>query len=227
MLSFQTRKRIEYFLRDPNVRRHIEIQAEQSPKRADNTDADSPLAWVGGNVVLLGKSSKNAQQKFYWTDLVNVDEKPLDIDNFQPQFASGIDDVELDGLFDQALKAWAAAKNPNKASAIATFKFQNDKLLVRIGDQSDLELKLARPCGGKFTLAFRMRELHDLVVLLLRQRTSDFSLRGDEGGLLEISWDDSLGNYCVYLPTVNQEGKLQSRRVGPMRLTATDMIAAE
>ena len=227
MLSFKTRKRIEMFLRDPNVRRHIEIQAEQSPKRADNTDADSPLAWVGGNVVLLGKSSKNAQQKFYWTDLVNVDEKPLDIENFQPQFASGIDDVELDGLYEQALRAWAAAKNPNKASATATFKFQNDKLLVRIAEQEELELKLAKSCGGKFTLAFRMRELHDLVALLLRQRTSDFSLRGDEGGLLEISWEDSLGYYWVYLPTVNQEGKLQSRRVGPMRLAAADMIAAE
>jgi hypothetical protein len=227
MLSFKTRKRIEYFLRDPNVRRHIEIQAEQSPKRADDTDADSPLAWVGGNVVLLGKSSKNAQQKFYWTDLVNVDEKPLDIENFQPQFASGIDDVELDGLYEQALRAWAAAKNPNKASATATFKFQNDKLLVRIAEQEELELKLAKSCGGKFTLAFRMRELHDLVALLLRQRTSDFSLRGDEGGLLEISWEDSLGYYWVYLPTVNQEGKLQSRRVGPMRLAAADMIAAE
>ena len=178
-------------------------------------------------MVLLGKSSKNAQQKFYWTDLVNVDEKPLDIENFQPQFASGIDDVELDGLYEQALRAWAAAKSPNKASAIATFKFQNDKLLVRIAEQEELELKLAKSCGGKFTLAFRMRELHDLVALLLRQRTSDFSLRGDEGGLLEISWEDSLGYYWVYLPTVNQEGKLQSRRVGPMRLAAADMIAAE
>jgi hypothetical protein len=69
------------------------------------------LAWLGGNVVLLGKSSKNAQHKFYWSNLVNVDHKPLDIDNFQPQFASQIDDLALDGLFDQGLKAWAAAKN--------------------------------------------------------------------------------------------------------------------
>ena len=227
VLSFQTRKRIEYFLRDPNVRRHIEIQAESSPKRADKTEADSPLAWLGGNVVLLGKSSKNAQHKFYWSNLVNVEHKPLDIDNFQPQFASQIDDLGLDGLFDQGLKAWAAAKNPNKATTTAMFKFQNDKLLVRIGELAEMEFKLATPCGGKFTLSFRMRELHDLVALLLRQRTTDFRLRGDEGGLLEISWDDGLGSYWVYLPTVNQEGKLQSRRVAPMRIDPPSMIAAE
>ena len=227
MLSFQTRKRIEHFLRDANVRRHIEIQAEESPKRADNTEAASPLAWVGGNVALLAKSSKNANQKFYWTDIVNVDEKPLDIDNFQPQFSSQIDDVELDILQQQRLKAWAAAKSPNKASATATLKFQNDSLLVRIGDQAELDLKLAKPCGGKFTLAFRMREMNDLVEILLRQRASDFKLRGDEGGLLEISWEDSRGFYWIYLPTVNQDGKLQSRRVGPMRLEAADMMAAE
>jgi len=34
-----------------------------------------------------------------------------------------------------------------------------------------------------------------------------------------------LGYYWVYLPTVNQDGKLQSRRVAPMRLIA--LMAAE
>ena len=227
MLSFQTRKRIELFLRDANVRRHIEIRAENNPKRADDTEALSPLAWVGGNVVLLAKSRKSGSKKFYWTDILNVDQKPLDIDNFQPQFASQIDDVELDALFEQRLKDWAAAKNPNKSTATATLKFQDDKLLVRIADQVELELKPGMSCGGKFTLAFRMRELHDLVALLLKQRASDFKLRGDEGGLLEISWEDSLGFYWIYLPTANQEGKLQSRRVGPMRLAAASLAAAE
>ena len=227
MLSFQTRKRIEYFLRDPNVRRHIEIQAEESPKRADNTEAESPLAWIGGNVVLLQHSSKNAQQKFYWTDLVNVDVKPLDIENFQPQFITGLDDVELDGIMELRLKAWAQAKSPNKAAASAVLKFQNDRLLFRVGDQDDVELKLSQSCGGKFSLEFRMRDMHDVVAALMRQRTSDFKLRGDEGGLLEISWEDNRGYYWIYLPTVNQDGKLQSRRVGPMRLMSAAILAAE
>ena len=225
MLTLQTRKRMEHFLRDANVRRHIEIKADTNPKRADSSEAKSPMSWIGDNVTLLAQSSKNAQQQFYWSDMLNVDQKPLDVENFQAQFEASIDDVELDALFEKSLKAWAAAKSPVKASMVATLKFQNENLLARMGEAEELGLKLGKSCGGKFTLSFRMREFHDLVVALLRQHTSDFTIRGDEGGLLEISWEDGLGSYWVYLPTVNQDGKLQSRRVAPMRLIA--LMAAE
>jgi hypothetical protein len=227
MLGFQTRKRMEHFLRDANVRRHIEIKADSAPKRSDDTPADSPMAWIGGNIVLLGQSSKNAQQRFFWTDLLNIDQKPLDIENFQAQFEAGIDDVDLETLYDQGLKAWSAAKSPNKATMVAVLKFQDDKLLVRIGEQQELEFKLSTPVRGKFSLSFRMREFHDLFDLLRRQRANAFTLRGDEGGLMEVSWDDSLGSYSVFLPTVSQDGKLQSRRVAPMRVSAPPALAAE
>ena len=82
MLTLQTRKRMEHFLRDANVRRHIEIKADTNPKRADSSEAKSPMSWIGGNVTLLAQSSKNAQQQFYWSDMLNVDQKPLDVEKF-------------------------------------------------------------------------------------------------------------------------------------------------
>ena len=114
MLNNPNRKRMELWVRDQNVRRHIAIQADHEPKRADGTPAESPMAWISGNAILLSRSSKNATQQFFWSDLSHADFKPLDLDNFQPQFNAAIDDVDLDRLFMDRLKAWGASKSPTK-----------------------------------------------------------------------------------------------------------------
>ena len=227
MLNNPNRKRIELWVRDQNVRRHIAIQADHEPKRADGTPAESPMAWISGNAILLSRSSKNATQQFFWSDLSHADFKPLDLDNFQPQFNAAIDDVDLDQLFMDRLKAWGASKSPTKQAMTATLKFDADKLEILIKDHEPLDIKLAKPVTGRFTLSFRIRDLYDLVQSLLKQRASQFDLSGDEGGLLSVSWTDALGSYAVYLPTVGADGRLQSRRMSPMRLNGPTSIAAE
>ena len=228
MMNDQTRRRIEHLVRDQNVRRYITIQAEHAPTRADGTPAESPMAWLSGNDVLMARSSKNANQKFFWSDLGNVDYKPLDLDNFQPQFHAAIDDVELDRLYMERLKAWGESKSPVKQQITATLKFNQGELHVLIKDHERLDFKLSSPVMGRFTMSFRMRDLHDLVQSLLKQRgAGTFELSGDEGGLLEVAWSDGLGRYAIYLPTVGTDGRLQSRRMSPMRITAPTAIAAE
>jgi hypothetical protein len=61
---------------------------------------------------------------------------------------------------------------------------------------------------------------------LARRDWSDYKLSGDPSGLLRISWSDQYGEYSIHLPTVGTDGKLQSRRVGPM-LSAPVLLAAE
>ena len=227
MLNNPNRKRMEMWVRDQNVRRHIAIQADHEPKRADGSPAESPMAWISGNAILLSRSSKNATQQFFWSDLSHADFKPLDLDNFQPQFNAAIDDVDLDWLFMDRLKAWGASKSPTKQAMTATLKFDADKLEILIKDHEALDIKLAKPVTGRFTLSFRIRDLYDLVQSLLKQRASQFDLSGDEGGLLSVSWSDALGSYAVYLPTVGADGRLQSRRMSPMRVSAPATMAAE
>jgi hypothetical protein len=227
MLNNPNRKRMEMWVRNQNVRRHIAIQADHEPKRADGSPAESPMAWISGNAILLSRSSKNATQQFFWSDLSHADFKPLDLDNFQPQFNAAIDDVDLDRLFMDRLKAWGASKSPTKQAMTATLKFDADKLEILIKDHEALDIKLAKPVTGRFTLSFRIRDLYDLVQSLLKQRASQFDLSGDEGGLLSVSWSDALGSYAVYLPTVGADGRLQSRRMSPMRVSAPATMAAE
>lgn len=227
MLNNPNRKRMELWVRDQNVRRHIAIQADHEPKRADGSPAESPMAWISGNAILLSRSSKNATQQFFWSDLSHADFKPLDLDNFQPQFNAAIDDVDLDRLFMDRLKAWGASKSPTKQAMTANLKFDSDKLEILIKDHEPLDIKLAKPVTGRFTLSFRIRDLYDLVQSLLKQWASQFDLSGDEGGLLSVSWSDALGSYAVYLPTVGADGRLQSRRMSPMRLNGPTSIAAE
>ena len=49
---------------------------------------------------------------------------------------------------------------------------------------------------------------------------------GDEAGLMRIKWDDDLGEYEVNLPTLGTDGRLQSRRVSPMRMNAAPIAAS-
>ena len=227
MLNMPNRKRMEHWVRDENVRRHIAIRADHEPKRADGNPAESPMAWISGNQILLARSSKNATQQFFWNDLSRADYKPLDLDNFQPQFNATVDDVDLDRLFMDRFKSWGASKSPTKQAMTATLRFDGGELKILIKDFEPFDIKLSKPVTGRFTLTFRIRDLHDLVQLLLKQRASQFELTGDEGGLLEIMWSDALGRYAVYMPTVSADGRLQSRRMSPVRLNGPTSIAAE
>jgi hypothetical protein len=68
-------------------------------------------------------------------------------------------------------------------------------------------------------LQFRPRDLHDLVLKLTEQHARIFDVSGDESGLFCVSWSDHLGSYSMYLPTSTRDGRLQSRRVAPMRVS--------
>jgi hypothetical protein len=65
-----------------------------------------------------------------------------------------------------------------------------------------------------------------LFQLLCDQHVTGYTLAGDEGGLLRLSWEDQNGFFDFYLPTLGSDGKLQSRRVAPMR-SGPMLIAAE
>ena len=54
--------------------------------------------------------------------------------------------------------------------------------------------------------------------MLSRQHGSDYRFEIDDTGLLMVAWADQYAAYQVYLPTATKDGRMESRRVAPMRI---------
>ena len=83
---------------------------------------------------------------------------------------------------------------------------------------------------GRFVMVFNANDFHGLLKCLMTHHASSFTFTGDEAGVMEINWDDNLSQYKVYMPTCDKEGRLETRRIAPMRIKSPSMsehIAAE
>ena len=227
MLPADARRRLEYLLRDRNVRRHIAISAEDNPIKKDGNPALSPMAWLSGNDVLLSQSRENATQQFYWTDMSRSDHKPLDVENFNPQFLTAIDDSDIALIVDGPIRTWDESTSPVKQKAMFLISVEGSNLLLRTGEKEAHEYKLSTPVEGRSTLTMRARDIVDIFKLLGGQNSAHYQLQGDEGGLLRIVWVDRWAEYAINMPTATREGGWQSRRVAPMRSMMPQQIAAE
>ena len=75
-------------------------------------------------------------------------------------------------------------------------------------------------------MRFKPRDVFDLISHMKDQHAEHYVITGDEAGLMRIKWDDDLGEYEVNLPTLGSDGRLQSRRVSPMRMNAAPIAAS-
>ena len=206
------------------VAREIEVGKEQAI--AEGKPAESPLSWELHNRALAEKQRPAAAKSFFWTALGKVTAKPLDVDNFSPQFVGTLDDVDLHMINDQLLKPWAANMAGNKAQRAFMLSLKNRELKVSCGDGDPLVLNFKTECEDTINMKFRIQDMYLLFQLLCDQHVTGYTLAGDEGGLLRLSWEDQNGFFDFYLPTLGSDGKLQSRRVAPMR-SGPMLIAAE
>ncbi len=115
----------------------------------------------------------------------------------------------------------------NKNSRTVKLVYKQDILSVSLKDEAGTDIELTQSSGDMCEMPFRPRDMHDLFAILVEQHGSQYTLTGDDGGLLEISWSDKMADYWVFLPTSSSDGRLQTRRVAPMRLSTPQMAAAE
>ena len=226
VLHGSTRKLIEREISDAGRRRFLSLQLETNPKTSEGKPAESPLSWELHNRALAEKQRPAAAKSFFWTALGKVTAKPLDVDNFSPQFVGTLDDVDLHMINDQLLKPWAANMAGNKAQRAFMLSLKNRELKVSCGDGDPLVLNFKTECEDTINMKFRIQDMYLLFQLLCDQHVTGYTLAGDEGGLLRLSWEDQNGFFDFYLPTLGSDGKLQSRRVAPMR-SGPMLIAAE
>jgi hypothetical protein len=208
-------------------RRRIEYSFVNRPPNDKGEIDGSPVSLEARYEALVEAGRNSAIKQFFWSRLEKVTHKPLDVDHFGAQFVAEIDHTVIGELLAGPYDNWEGKQAGNKAKRTTSFLFDDQELTVRATPAPDHAIKLRQSVGGAFTLSFNQKDIFDLLRLLADQKASKFLIEGDEAGLMAISWEDRLGTYVIYLPTVTKSGGLETRRVAPMRVTAQAQKAAE
>jgi hypothetical protein len=219
-------KRVEKDLSSLAKRRRIDYEFELSPTRADGTKAESPIALEVRYAALEGKPGKKPIKQFYWNALAFHENKPVDVDHFDPQFTAELDIVRVSELIAYPYKDWVGKIRGDKNKTNTDLIFKGRDLTIQITGLPAYTVQLENDVRGMFKLTFNSRDLFDLFKRLEEQHTQKFTIKGDEGGLMAVSWEDKVGYFAVHQPMVNAKGQPITRRLAPMRVKAA-MEAAE
>ncbi|MBN9315050.1 MAG: hypothetical protein J0I99_04880, partial [Devosia sp.] len=135
--------------------------------------------------------------------------------------------VEIPGQFSAEINRLADWK-PGAAKAaqkVAQLGFSNGKMTYKLPGQPDVVISCDLHMPGTDALNLRTKDLHDVIQAVLNEDASSLTFGADTGGMLRLGWSDRFGNYEVYLPTATSSGELSSRRLEPMRITASARAA--
>lgn len=219
--------RVEKDLSSLAKRRRIDYNFDLAPKRLDGKKPMSPISMEVRYAALEGMPGKKPIKQFFWNALAPQDHKPVDVDHFDPQFTAELDIVRVAELLNTPYKEWLGLARGDKNRTNTDLIFNGKDLTVQITGISPYTVQLEKDVGGKFKLTFNSRELYELFSRLEGQYAEKFIIKGDEAGLMAISWEDQIAYFAVHQPMVNAKGQTITRRLAPMRVKATVMEAAE
>ena len=217
MMPKEESQKLEKALLERSARRLLDLLPDVT---------NGELSWTLENSALMGKDSDNAQQNFTMQSLAAEVHKPLNISAFDEMFDVEITKDELRGLYESCLKVWKGLPADKKAGKKATLQFIDGQMTYQFSGEPDYSCAVDATGSVAETMQFRPKDLELLVKILLEQPVKEFSIIGDTDGLLCITWADTLGEYSVYLPTATKEGKLETRRIVPLKALSNKRKAA-
>ena len=225
-LKSKWRKELEKKVSTYERRRLIDFTYDLQPKQKDGkTPAEASMAWAACNGALRDAGRSSATQQFYWYPINKLESRPLEPSHFEPTVKFTLKGDEVRAIYKGPLKAWEESKDSAKTSKLVTLKNEGDSLHVTIKDGGSVTVTTDQAQGPVTATRFRPRELANLFSMLAHQHGSDYRFEIDDAGLLMVGWEDKFASYQVYLPMATKDGRLESRKVAPMRLNLP--LAAE
>ncbi|MEI6800361.1 MAG: hypothetical protein WCO04_14285 [Pseudomonadota bacterium] len=203
-------------LSDAQNRALWNICADHAPLKKDGTPAKNVPAWVSHCDVLKVAGSKTHAKTWYLSDATLGMEMPLDVDGFRPQSIERVQKSDLVKLFYACLAEWARVRKADTTNKTITLEFAAGQLIAKRSGEGDFAIPAVHNGHASVSLTFRAQDLYEVFGKLREVNADTFTLMGDRGGLLAITWKDPVGFYQVYLPTAAANGEMQSRRVAPM-----------
>lgn len=226
-LRGESRRRLEKSMGNPAERRLLEIHSDVEPKRADGKAAEADMTWVAEYRADVAKPGASMVQQYWWYDLAGEERKPLDVDGFRSQLSVEVRMDDVNTMVGGALKGWRDSQNGKKASVIIELAFKGTEMTLRRDGVDHDVIDLGDPVPEAVVLSFLARDLNTLFSKLAEQPADSFRLSVDDGGMLSVSWSDEYCDYEVYQPSVTNDGRLQTKRLGFMRASVPFRQAAE
>lgn len=201
--------------------------AERASSRLIDVDLrhqEGVASFVVTNAALVAKKHNGGVKTLVLLDVAELAHKPLVVDGFRAQVSGNVTRDQLLALYKGGLADWKpdAAKAAQK---VAQLCFSNGKITYKLPGQPEVVISCDLQMPGTDALKLRTKDLHDVIQAVLNEDASSLTLGADTGGMLRIGWSDRFGNYKVYLPTATSSGELSSRRLEPMRITASARAA--
>jgi hypothetical protein len=196
------------------------------------------MSWNFVNEALVNADMMDkAVTKVYFSKLDNIGDKPLDVVDFKPQLTGSITGADIDSILALVPKPRAVNKNSeaddegaktkSRVEKFATFKFKDDQLIINYGDADALELECKTDRKGTVIVRLRTTDIWNIFNKLHELDCQNVQISPDDRGLVRFSWVDTVGSYGYHQPICGTDGRLQSRRVAPMRYDAPQQMAAE
>lgn len=176
------------------------------------------MAWVACNAALKERNRSTATKQYYWYPVSKLDSRPLEPSHFEPSVRFTLKPDEVRTVYKGPLKAWEESKDSAKTSKLVSLKNDGDRLHLTIKEGDSVSVGTEKAEGPTTVARFRPRDTANLFGLLTQQHGSEYRFELDETGLLMVAWEDKFAAYEVYLPTAMKDGRLESRRVAPMRI---------
>lgn len=225
MMSWEAGRVLQDKLGDRDSRRLIDIAATDDTASGDEHTPPNRMSWTVSNSALIAKKHQNGRRTFSWEDMAQHEYRPLDVDNFNPQFTVSVPAEEMVKLYRERLKKWSEIADSKKLGKLMTLSFRNDSIIYKVDGDEDFTMSCEDAVDVPVALRFRPRDLHALLKKLSEQHARAFRVSGDDGGLFCVSWTDHLGSYSVYLPTGTNDSRLETRRIAPMRLLSKKLAS--
>ena len=224
VLQGNVRRNIEREVTSKSRRRLLSIKVNTQPQTAAGKDAPSPLSWEFHNRALADKGRKTALQRFFWTSLKNITAKPLDVDNFNPQFVGTLEQSDISLIKTHLTDVWMSSTAADKNKRNFLLQLKDQQLTLKCGDAEPIELMLKTDSTASTSMKFKIPDIVSVIDQISKQHGT-YEIAGDPGGLIRISWTDHLASYDYYLPTIGSDGRHMNRRVAPMLVHDLPMAA--
>jgi hypothetical protein len=177
-------------------------------------DPEAPVHWK----VVTDLNGDEESITFAWKSMYHQMHCPIDMRNFDPNSTISLTHADLRQVYSEYLHEWLGTKkddkNVGKALTVAI-----DGINFAVGHEAfgHKSYAFGSKQGASASLQMRPRDVVDLFRKLIELNVPHVALHCDTDGLLAASWGDNVGDYIIYLPTIDKRGGLDRTCLGQMK----------
>lgn len=211
IMTTDARKELERLFAVSDVEHVLAVGAELP---VDGTIADDRMVWRASSEYEL-KAPDTKQIDFNWEPISANAYRPLEVVGFNSTVTASATGADIKTLQTSVVDpAWISSQGAKEGAKPVAVRVVSDGHHVHIAASASMDVKLpvAKGTGSRVQLLVRLMDLKAATDALVRLGVTEAQVSADSGGILAITWSDSLASYSVFLPAMSTTGGLLTAR---------------